>query len=169
MSHELPTYVATATTGSGHVARHAVATVISPRQPAEAAYDERPLRALHQRWVTVVDGCFETEMECGDGEPVDALRVAWAHALEHSADIKRELDTYSGDPLHDHLTEHHLLRLAQATGILRPGHSMHEALDEIEGLLRSVAPAAAERSTWLGRRRRAAEERRLIMASMRPS
>ncbi|MDO7868806.1 hypothetical protein [Nocardioides jiangxiensis] len=169
MPHEIPTYVATATTGSGPLAPPAAATVISPRQPADAVADERPLRTLHQRWVTVVDGCFETEMECGDGEPVDALRTAWAHALRHSAEIKRELDTWIGNPLHDHLTEHHLLRLAQATGILRPGHSMHEALDEIEGLLRSVTAAAEERTTWLGRRRRAAEERRLIFASMRPS
>lgn len=145
-------------------------TIPAPRSADHViSSTEAHLRRLHQRWVTVVDGCFETEMECGDGEPVDALRAAWAHALQHSADIKRELDTWVGDPVHDQLTAHHLLRLAQATGLLRPGHTAREGLDGVTALLAGVRPAPVEQSTWLGRRRRAREERRLIYLSMRPS
>lgn len=145
-------------------------TVPAPRVAVDSpAPGEQHLRRIHQRWVTVVDGCFETEMECGDGEPVDALRAAWAHALQHSADLKRELDTWAGHPVHDQLTEHHLLRLAQATGLLRPGHTAREGLVEIEALLLGVRPASVEQSTWLSRHRRAREERRLIYQSMRPS
>lgn len=158
-----------------------------PHQPAPAAYlptiaggtavvpapvipvprhaqadDERALRLLHQRWVTVVDGCFENEMECGDGEPVDALRAAWAHALEHSSDIKAQLDAWAGDAVHDQLTERHLLRLAQAAGMLRPGHTPREGLEEIERVLAAVAPAHTEKPGWFARRWRHVEEERLI-------
>jgi hypothetical protein len=158
----LPTSYLPTVAGGSHVP--------APRAGADlTSSSEAHLRRLHQRWVTVVDGCFENEMECGDGEPVDALRAAWAHALQHSADIKRELDTWIGDPVHDQLTEHHLLRLAQATGLLRPGHTAREGLAEVQAQLVGVRPAAVEQSTWLSRHRRAREERRLIYLSMRPS
>src|SRR5689334_13033062 len=102
------------------------AAVPAPRHATSETDQE--MRRLHQRWVTVVDGCLETELECGDGEPVDSLRAAWARALEHSGGIKAQLDAYVGDPVHDHLTERHLLRLAQAAGMLRPGHTPREGL-----------------------------------------
>jgi hypothetical protein len=135
------------------------AVVPSPRPPAEA---DQTLRVLHQRWVTVVDGCLETELECGDGEPVDTLRTAWARALEHSGDIKTLLDAYVGDPVHDQLTERHLLRLARAAGMLRPGHTPREGLEEIERVLATVAPAHTEKLGWFARQWRKAEEDRLI-------
>lgn len=143
------------------------ATAAPPRvTPAHRDLD-RAVRVLHQRWVTVVDGCFETEMECGDGEPVDALRDAWAHALEHSGEVKAELDTHIGEPIHDELTERHLVRLALASGLMRPGHTVREGLQEVERVLRDVQPLVVEKPTWFARRRRSREERRLIIASMR--
>ena len=143
-------YLPNATGGAG--------AVPAPR-PAMA---EHALRLLHQRWVTVVDGCLETELECGDGEPVDTLRTAWARALEHSGDIKAQLDASIGDPVHDQLTERHLLRLAQAAGLLRPGHTPREGLDEVERVLATVAPARTEKLGWLARQRRHIEEDHLL-------
>lgn len=138
---------------------------VPPRITADHRDFDRRVRTLHQRWVTVVDGCFETEMESGDGEPSDALRAAWARALEHAAEVKRELDGYVGEPLHDQLTEHHLLRLAQATGLMRPGHTVGEGLREVCQLLADVRPLQQERPGWLARRRREAEESQLIRAA----
>ncbi len=149
--HPAPTsYLPSATGGAG--------VVPAPRPPMA----EHALRLLHQRWVTVVDGCLETELECGDGEPVDTLRTAWARALEHSGDIKTQLDASIGDPVHDQLTERHLLRLAQAAGLLRPGHTPREGIAEVERVLATVAPAHTEKPGWLARQRRHIEEDRLL-------
>lgn len=159
-------YVPTVTGGAAFAAPApgAGASVIpGPRLPLPEP--ERTLRQLHQRWVTVVDGCLETELECGDGEPVDTLRTAWARALEHSGDIKALLDAYIGDPVHDQLTERHLLRLAQAAGMLRPGHTPREGLEEVERVLATVAPARVDKPGWFARQWRHVEEDRLVRAA----
>lgn len=136
------------------------AVVPAPRHAVTEA--DQALRLLHQRWVTVVDGCLETEMECGDGEPVDTLRTAWARALEHSGEIKALLDAHIGEPVHDQLTDRHLLRLAQAAGMLRPGHTPREGLDEVQRVLATVTPARTQKPGWFARQWRHVEEDRLL-------
>lgn len=125
------------------------------------------VRALHQRWVTLVDGCLETEMETTSGEPIDALRAAYATALGHAPALRRALDSYGGNRLLADLTEHHLVILANAVGSLRPGHTVREGIEEIRSTIAGIQARGPVEPTWRERHRRAREVRHLVTVSMR--
>lgn len=139
----------------------------TPAHQAEFPDEDSLVRALHQRWVTVVDGCLETEMEIGSGSLEETLRSAYAAAITHAPALHRELDRHSANPVLRGLTDHHDVVLARATGFLRPGHAPQEGIDAMRRTLASVVVVPQQRPSLRARRRRDREVRRLVMASIR--
>lgn len=125
------------------------------------------VRALHQRWVTIVDGCLETELETGSGTLAESLREAYRTALTHAPRLKAELDRYADNPVLRALTERHDLALARATGFLRPGRSVHEGVFDMRAAVASVVLVPRQRDNRKARRRRDREVRRLVLAATR--
>lgn len=137
------------------------------RMHEEFADEDDLIRALHQRWVTLVNGCLETELETSDDEPVDALRRAWATAAGHAPALRRALDSRPGNDLLTELTERHLIRLAAAIGSMRPGHSVREGLEEVRAAIAQAVVRVPAQAGWLEKHRRTREVRRMVMTSMR--
>lgn len=134
-----------------------------------AAFPDEPslVRALHQRWVTIIDGCLENELETGSGSLTESLRAAYRTALLHAPALRRELDRHADNPVLRELTDRHDVALARATGFLRPGHSVHEGLFDMRNALASVVVVPSQRDGFMARRRRSREVRRLVTASIR--
>jgi hypothetical protein len=141
--------------------------VETPALRAAFPDEESLVRALHQRWVSIVDGCLETELETGSGTLAESLRAAYRTALTHAPALKAELDRHADNPVLRALTERHDVALARATGFLRPGHSVHEGLFDMRSALASVVLVPRQRDGRRDRRRRSREVRRLVTASIR--
>jgi hypothetical protein len=125
------------------------------------------VRALHQRWVTTLEGCLDVQMEIGEGSPMDALRAAYQAAVNHAPALRRVLDREADNPVLAELTRRELSRLAQAAGTLRPGHTVQEGIDEVRAAVAAIAAQATEGGSYWARRRRSKEVARLVTASIR--
>jgi hypothetical protein len=125
------------------------------------------VRELHQRWVHILDGCLETELETGSGSPMDALRDAYVTASRHAPELRRMLTTFADSPVLAGLTDHHDAQLAAAVGALRPSHTIQEGIDEVRHFLDVVSVPAQGKPSRLERWRRDREVSRLITASLR--
>ncbi len=125
------------------------------------------VRELHLRWVHLLDGCLETELETGDGSPTDALCAAYVTAARHAPDLRRILGTFADSHVLAGLTDHRNAQLAQAIGALRPSHTIQEGIDEVRHLMETLAVPAQRQPSRLERWRRDREVSRLITASLR--
>lgn len=126
---------------------------LAPQVVAEFGNREHALRALHQRWVTLVNGCLDVEFETGDADnPAISLQRAVRRAMAHSPALAETLGIFRHDPLIAGLDEHFHLRLAEAVGINRPGATVREVVHEIRGLLASAVAAEkllpTQRRSW---------------------
>lgn len=106
------------------------------------------LRAVHQRWVTVLSSCLDQELEMGEGGPVETLRNAWQKAVDHAPGIRRVLDAESDNPVLHSLEDAELARLAQDCGLWHSGVSVADLVADARASVRSVAahPVPPQRS-----------------------
>lgn len=142
-----------------------LAEPIAPHVLAEFGTREHAIRALHQRWVTLVNGCLDVELETGDTDDgAESLQRAVQRALAHSGDLAHTLTSLRHDPLVASLDEHFHLRLAQAIGVNRPGATVHEVVHAVEVVL--TRADAAER--LLPTQRRAWRPRNPLRWNRRP-
>lgn len=125
------------------------------------------LRALHQRWVTTLEGCLDVQMEIGEGSPMDSLRAAYQAAVNHAPALRRVLDRESDNPVLAELNRREQIRLAHAAGACRPGRTVQEGIDEVRAAVTAIAAQAAERPSFWARRGRNREVARLVTASFR--
>lgn len=125
------------------------------------------VRELHLRWVHLLDGCLETELETGEGSPADALCDAYVTASRHAPELRRVLATFAHSHVLAGLTDHHNAQLAQAIGALRPSHTIQEGIDEVRQLVDTLAITPQRPPSRLERWRRDREVSRLITASLR--
>lgn len=142
-------------------------TAMSPAFLEAFPTEDDLVRELHQRWVRLIDGCLETELETGDGSPADALCDAYITAARHTPELRRVLATFTQSTLLKRLTDHHNAQLAQAVGALRPSHSIKEGIEEVRQLLEKLDVPAQRKPTRVERWRRDREVSRLITASIR--
>lgn len=142
-------------------------TAMSPAFLVAFPTEDDLVRELHQRWVHLLDGCLETELETGDGSPVDALCDAYITAARHAPELRRVLTTFARSAVLERLTDHHNAQLAQAVGALRPSHPIKEGIDEVRQLLEKLDVPAQRKPTRVERWRRDREVSRLITASIR--
>lgn len=142
-------------------------TLMTPAMHAEFPQESDLVRALHQRWVTIVEGCLDIELETGEGSPMDALRAAYGTATRHAPALRRTLDRLAENPVLHELTEREYIRLARATGALRPGHTVNEGIEAVHAEVAAIVVEAAHPASRVQRWVREREVRRLVTASMR--
>jgi hypothetical protein len=142
-------------------------TAISPAFREAFPTEDDLVRELHLRWVHLLDGCLETELETGDGSPTDALCDAYVTAARHAPELRRMLATFTSSPVLAVLTDRYHERLARAIGASRPGHTVQEGINEVRDLMETLAIPAQRKPSRLERWRRDREVSRLITASLR--
>lgn len=119
---------------------------LADRVVEEFGNREHALRALHQRWVTLVNGCLDVEMETGtDDDNRTTLARAVRRAISHSPALAETLAIFRHDPLVSMLEDGFHLQLARAIGVTRPGGTVGNARHEIRRIL--IQAAAAEMAT----------------------
>lgn len=123
---------------------------------AEYGTWENVVRAVHQRWVTLVNGCLDVELEIGAyTSGADALNRAVRRAIAHSPALHRTLGVLREDPLLAVLDERFHLRLAQSVGIAHPYSGFRESIQEVRRILaRAAAVELGTRSRRRGWRTR---------------
>lgn len=116
------------------------------RMPAEVLAEfggrDGVLRALHQRWVTILEGMLDAEMESGSHDGAEDLRHAYRRAVGHSPDLFAALQHLCDDPTVAQLTEREHLRLASSIGLLRPGGQVTEAIEQVAAITSEAAAGA---------------------------
>lgn len=118
---------------------------LAPHVAAEFGTREHALRALHQRWVTLLNGCLDVEFETGtDDNTTQALAKAVRRAHSHSPQLAETLSIFRHDPLVAHLDESFHMHLAEAIGINRPGATVREVIRDVRQVL--VNAVAAEKA-----------------------
>lgn len=126
---------------------------LADRVVEEFGTREHALRALHQRWVTLVNGCLDVEMEVGaDDNGSIALARAVRRAVSHSPALAETLARFHHEPLVATLEDSFNLRLARSIGINRPGVKVADAVREVRRIvMQAVAAETASPSahrTW---------------------
>lgn len=124
---------------------------LADRVVEEFGTREQALRALHQRWVTLVHGCLDVELEIGaDDDGRTALARAVRRAMAHSPALAETLAIFRHDELVAALEDAFHVRLARAIGVDRPGSTVADARHEVRRIL--IQAAAAENATPTERR-----------------
>lgn len=112
------------------------------------------LRAVHQRWVTVLDACVDQELEMGEGGPMDTFRSAWHNAIDRAPGLRRVLDQQADNPVLHQLEDVEMARVAQACGLWRSGVSVADLIASARAgvVAMSATPIPRQRSRvrrWL--------------------
>lgn len=116
------------------------------------------LRALHLRWVTVLNACIEQQLETGDGNPAETFRAAWQDAVDRAPRLRRVLDREGGDPVLRRLEDAELARAAQACGLWAAHTTAAELVASARSASADIAPRVGPRrrgslGRWWGTRR----------------
>lgn len=118
---------------------------------AEFGSREKALLAVHRRWVSVMRGCLDVELEIGAyTSSADALTRVARRAVAHAPALHQAITELQTDPVMAVLEDHFHLRLAQTIGIGRPASRPRDAVREVR---RIIARAAAVESVPGSRRR----------------
>lgn len=128
--------------------------------------DDDLVRELHMRWVHLVDGCLETELETGDGTLSDAYCSAWVRAAQHAPELRRVLTTFAGSPVLAGLAARHDAHIASAIGAMQPSHTLQEGIDVVRRLTEDLAVPAQRKPSRVERWRREREVNRLVRRSL---
>lgn len=129
---------------------------VADRITEEFGTREHALRALHQRWVTLVNGCLDVEMETGsDDDTSTTLARALRRAVAHSPALAETMALLRVDPLVGALEDTFDLRLARSIGLDRPGTRVADAVREVRRItLQAVAAETTSPSERRARRPR---------------
>lgn len=125
-----------------------LAEPVAPRVLDEFGGREHALRAIHQRWVTLVNGCLDVEFETGsDDNGAVSLARAARRAAAHSPELVSTLDRLKGDPLIASLNTRFHLRLGESIGVNRPGTTVSDTTRAVRRILAQAAAAEAATPT----------------------
>jgi hypothetical protein len=125
--------------------------------------DDDLVRELHMRWVHLVDGCLETELETGDGTLSDA---AYVRAAQHAPELRQALTTFAGSPVLAGLAARHDAHIASAIGAMQPSHTLQEGIDAVRQLTQDLAVPVQRKPSRVERWRREREVNRLVRRSL---
>lgn len=141
-------------------------TLMSPAFREAFPTEDDLARELHMRWVHLVDGCLETELETGDGSLTDAYRAAYVRAAQHAPELRRSLTTFAGSQVLAGLAARHDAQIARAIGEMQPSHTMQEGIDAVRRLTQDLVVPAQRQPSRVERWRREREVNRLVRRSL---
>ena len=106
------------------------------------------LRALQQRWVTVLNTCLDNVMELSETSPVDDVRRAYEDAVTAAPALRRLLDRFSEHPVLARLIETEHQKVAVSAGLARPGRPLHESSVIVAELASQLPRRKVPRPVW---------------------
>ncbi len=107
---------------------------------AEFGTREQALLAVHRRWVSLIRGCLDLELEIGAyTSEADALARVARRAMVHSPALHRTIRMLREDRVISALDDRFHLRLAQSIGIGHRGSTPSDAVREVRRILARAA------------------------------